>query len=424
VYALSPLSSASTRPDDVASTSTLNCDASSFRISQENIAKIANGGVAVLPNFVPPDLVERLRTDAKTLQKQGHFRPDGLTNDALKKQGFTQGADRQTFRSSDNGEQSWFRKDLGDYATRLEFDRLLASVRMQLAADLQRSTLQALETNSSSDSDGNNDNDNRSEITYNWYEPGAKLGRHLDEHHEETKGPRGWRYPTRRSVTWLLYLNDHWTPQEGGALLCHPRSSEHDEIETNHDESGGGPIGSHEGNLQVGWIDGYTPIYLDAFRESGQTALYSCRQSATADNNDAATTTTLGRHYWTNRDFDVPAQPIDFGVFLPEELRSRFEQISTSRKDPRFAKVSSPSSSLDNGSATGRTTAATSTANVGGDVDGKTYDTAIEVAPTGGTLVLFDSVTLPHSVLQVTGNRQRIAATGWFHEDSQFSIPV
>jgi len=38
--------------------------------------------------------------------------------------------------------------------------------------------------------------------------------------------------------------------------------------------------------------------------------------------------------------------------------------------------------------------------------------------------VLFDSVTLPHSVLEVTGNRQRIAATGWFHEDSQFTFPV
>ena len=54
-------------------------------------------------------------------------------------------------------------------------------------------------------------------MTYNWYEPGAKLGMHLDEHHEETKGVRGWLRPSRRSVTWLVYLN-------GGILRCFPRN--------------------------------------------------------------------------------------------------------------------------------------------------------------------------------------------------------
>ena len=41
-----------------------------------------------------------------------------------------------------------------------------------------------------------------------------------------------------------------------------------------------------------------------------------------------------------------------------------------------------------------------------------------------GTLVVFDSVTLPHQVQPITGTRQRIAATGWFHEDSQFCLAV
>ena len=56
-------------------------------------------------------------------------------------------------------------------------------------------------------------------MTYNWYEPGAKLGRHLDEHHEETKGAQGWLPPTRRSVTWLVYLNDDW---DAGELTLTP----------------------------------------------------------------------------------------------------------------------------------------------------------------------------------------------------------
>jgi len=338
-------------------------------ISQTDVDKIANGGVAVLPDFFTNDLVERMRTDAQQLQKQGAFRPDGLSNYAKgnsDQQGFSQNQDRQTFRGIGNGsQQSWYVAELGDYKTRIEFDNLLARLRKQLATDLDRPTLVGQER--------------RHEITYNWYEPGAKLGRHLDEHHEETKGPKGWRYPTRRSITWLVYLNDNWTKDEGGALLCHPRSAHGSEVV-------GGPIGSHEGNLQVGWMDDHTPVYLDAFRDSGATALYSCREGGS-------------RIYWSNRDFDVPAQPIDFKVFLPPDVRSRFEQISTASRDPRFANASNQLQAA-----------------VARDSNN------LKVTPSGGTLVLFDSVTLPHSVLEVTGERQRIAATGWFHEDSQFAF--
>ena len=130
-------------------------------------------------------------------------------------------------------------------------------------------------------------------------------------------------------------------------------------------------------------MDDHTAVYLDAFRESGMTALYSYKDSS--------------RIYWSKRDFDVPAQPIDFKVFLPKNVQPRFEQISTANKDPRFANSENP---------------------VVATVD----TTNLEVTPAGGTLVLFDSVTLPHSVLEVTGDRQRIAATGWFHEDSQFAF--
>ena len=46
----------------------------------------------------------------------------------------------------------------------------------------------------------------RHEFSYTRFAPGASLARHVDEHHEETKGTEGWRAPTRRSVTWLVYL--------------------------------------------------------------------------------------------------------------------------------------------------------------------------------------------------------------------------
>ena len=37
-----------------------------------------------------------------------------------------------------------------------------------------------------------------------------------------------------------------------------------------------------------------------------------------------------------------------------------------------------------------------------------------DIVPKAGTLVMFDSVSLPHEVLQT--NRERFAIQGWFHE--------
>jgi Rps23 Pro-64 3,4-dihydroxylase Tpa1-like proline 4-hydroxylase len=42
----------------------------------------------------------------------------------------------------------------------------------------------------------------------------------------------------------------------------------------------------------------------------------------------------------------------------------------------------------------------------------------LDVAPTGGTLVLFDSVAIPHEVLP-TQKGERLAMAGWFHEVQQ-----
>ena len=61
----------------------------------------------------------------------------------------------------------------------------------------------------------------RHEFSYTRFAPGASLARHVDEHHEETKGTEGWRAPTRRSVTWLVYLNER--DVAGGRLRAYER---------------------------------------------------------------------------------------------------------------------------------------------------------------------------------------------------------
>ena len=343
-----------------------------------------------------------MHSDARNLFNNNQFQPDGLTNTAIKNrsdQGFTGKADRQTFR----GGAGW-ESEVGDVTTRLDFATRMRELRIQLANGLHRPTLR---------DDGER---RRHEMTYNWYEPGAKLGRHLDEHHEETKGTKGWMTPTRRSVTWLVYLNDNWMVEEGGALRTLPRS------ETNMNENSI-QVGCHEGNLQVGWInDGTDPVFLDVFRESGGSALYHLVAAAKDDDDGPEgdnKKVSYERQIISEQDFDVPAQPIDFSTFLKDEVKESFAQISTSRLDPRFVSADTTTTT---------TTTANSNNNHGiahnQDFDCSDERTILDVMPQAGTLVLFDSVSLPHLVREVTGKRQRIAATGWFHEDSIFSLEV
>jgi Rps23 Pro-64 3,4-dihydroxylase Tpa1-like proline 4-hydroxylase len=74
------------------------------------------------------------------------------------------------------------------------------------------------------------------EISYTRFGPGAFLKRHTDEHHEEIKGLAGWSQPTRRSVSWLVYLNDRvdWNPaKDGGQLRCFARKTGRVHVHTN-----------------------------------------------------------------------------------------------------------------------------------------------------------------------------------------------
>ena len=88
-----------------------------------------------------------------------------------------------------------------------------------------------------------------------------------------------------------------------------------------------------------------------------------------------------------------------------------FEQISTSRLDPRFARRP-PSPTADGagdggGDVSTTTTTDTVAVNVNQDLPPKNGGgwTILDVTPAAGTLVLFDSVTLPHLVIEVMGSR-------------------
>ena len=150
-------SSHRTADDDSSSSS------SSPLISSEDIHKISKGGVAIIPNWLPSNLVTSMRNDARHLFETDQFQPDGLTNTALGRpdqQGFTKRADRQTFR----GGAGWD-STVGDTSTRMEFANRMKELRTQLSIELDRPTLK-------------DDGRLKHEMTYNWYEPGAKLGKY------------------------------------------------------------------------------------------------------------------------------------------------------------------------------------------------------------------------------------------------------
>lgn len=301
---------------------------------------LTKGGVVIVPNFVSAELIASLRADSEAVHAAGLFSVDGLTNTAARVQQFS-AADRQTSR-----QLQWDDPNFGDIEARRQFARLMASLREEAARELRRDLDPSLPH----------------EMSYNRYEPGASLGRHLDEHHEESKGRDGWRMPSRRSVTWLVYQN---TEYAGGKLRCYERLS-----------VGGATVGaSPSGDVQVGWLDDSRPVYLGDSRDK------------------------LRLYY-----LDGQKRPRTIGAeldrpFSPRRLPSEVCAISTPQNDDRAFNP-------------GQDTFAAAILATSDHPDVRVVD----VDPAAGTLVAFDSVAVPHEVLQVTSRTPRLAVTGWFHQ--------
>ena len=293
--------------------------------------RIRTGRVHVERDFIDATLAQRLRADATLLQERGLFRLDGLSRlgEAKERQGFNRG-DRQTYAGG------WEASE-GDSAARRLLAGKLAALRREAALALRRPSMGRAGAVAD-------------ERSYNWYEPGASLRRHGDEFHEETKGPRGWLLPTRRSLTWLLYLNKEWRADEGGALRAYERARPCDHA-----------VGAtDDGDVQVGWVgeDREVPVFLGE-DQHGERVLYD----------------STGRVRGGCAAGVAPplASIADSGV--------RLIRGSLDRNEPP-----PPGEAIR------------------------------EIQPVAGTLLLFDSVAVPHEVLAVTAERPRVACTGWFHE--------
>ena len=404
-------------------------------VSPQALAKSAAealslGQVVTVRNFVSPALVERLRADALGLQND--FQASGLTNTASKdKQGFSGNKDRLLFpllygrdlRFMQGPEGAHVRVG-GDEGARAELFSYVDSLRRELALQLERPTMseEGLEH----------------EVSYSIYGPGAFLARHLDEHHEETKGVKGWMCPSRRSISWLLYLNDPaWDSASlGGALRCFtldkvarspgPLSPPATAIATAtaagiSARAGGmrvGLVGAHDGNLQVGWLrvqaqppqieasdrtpdraaapaDGameFEPVFMDCWTPSGLSVLYMVTSPSSSSRegqqSKGGKDSTGGQRLVISQEFDSASKRIDFRSIVKEEQRGAFSPIEDQRAWARDSLEHAP------------------------------YSNVLDVNPAGGTLVLFDSVAVPHEVTATT-TQSRLSIAGWFHEAQQ-----
>lgn len=338
------------------------------------ISTIDRGGIAIIPDFIPPSQTTRLRSDAKNLYNEGHFIVDALAGygsaGTKDKRNFDRMKDRAVLPAyiPSQNKNGPFVATLGDYDGRRDFAKLIASLRTDLSIQLDRPGL---------DTPDGGDNH---ELSFTRFGPGASLARHVDEHHEEVKGRAGWSRPTRRSISWLIYLNeDDWTNEDGGALRTYERKV-----------GSAYSVGARDGDLQIGWLvptrddPKERPVFLDGRRGgiSGKCALY-------IDSDDC------GRKVYLTKEFDAdPYLHLSSDYFVQNLL------IKSHDLGSRFHYVDQPKSKL--------------TEYLAVDPGERVKD----VAPFGGTLVVFDSVALPHEVMPAL-ERERWAASGWFHERQQ-----
>ena len=339
---------------------------------------ISAGRVYQHHNFLSKLQVQYLLDDIQQLQDDGKFAPSGLSNTAVNQQGF---GNRDRTVCTVPWWKSLLEKGTANKATSQHPNTAasqLNQLRLQLSSILHRPTMA--------------DSTLAHECYYSCSQKGSFLPRHMDERHEELKGAKGWLLPSRRSLTWLVYLSDEdWSiPKNGGAL----RSFVPEKLPLRTSCSS-----THEGNLQVGWWQGRKPVYLnswyvptDASTRDPHCVLYTVdgsndnriqllTQPWLTDALQGASVADFLLH-WIGVD-QKAASPT---LFLEKDYARNLHLLE---ERPLWERGEPPAG------------------------------TRIEdINPERGSLVVFDSVLVPHQVEEIIKGK-RLALAGWFHEETQ-----
>ena len=387
-------------------------------LSCHDISQIRRGRVYIEHDFLTPPEVQALRDDIAQLQRADKFQPSGLSNRVKGDQNLFGKSDRLTCTIT---------PDLWEGNRQYSSMRLLLEEKLEdLKSNLERLLSPPKHGDNALDDDGALE---LHEMYYSISPKGSCLPRHQDERHEETKGDKGWINDTRRSVSWILYLNDDWASHDddGGALMTGSGG------ELRAFCRNGGWCGSSDGNLQVGWLRRdlnatnqrvldfeFDPIFLDSWVK-----VEACVGGKYPEESDE-----YGAMKWRPMS---ALYRIKKGNRLTEMRRNGRAEYEFHRQDPQREYLSKPfgsesptwPSQLNLEPLEFAKALALQLSNkefrdnfIGTeDISGPGID-IIDVEPYAGTLVLFDSVVVPHEVLEVKYG-QRLAVAGWFHEDQQ-----
>jgi hypothetical protein len=387
---------------------------------------IYSGHVYQQLNFLSETQVQTLLAEIEQLEANGSFQHKGLSNTAATKNTFSKVYDRsicpvpwfgKAIALNNNHQDDDDRRDNDD------IPQLLRLMQGTLSEILNRPTL----------ADTTLDH----ECYYSKSEIGSQLARHMDERHEELKGAKGWLRPSRRSLSWLIYLSDpaDWTlATHGGALRSFPQAQAKMADST------------HNGNLQVGWLQPETAtaaaasgdkiaVYLDSWSPvmsvapRGEAAvpephcvLYTVEPtSVTTTTTTTSTTTSLIEgegddtsttkkpklHYLTRPWLNDSLQGMNAADFIHQCAKLDATAIPPIQKlilftDPLMAR---------------RFTLLEDRAAWDANQDPQ-GSIIVDTPPLRGSLVIFDSVTVPHQV-ELIKNGTRVALAGWFHEATQ-----
>ena len=341
--------------------------ASAMDIDHGKLRDVVNSGrVHYVDDFIDVKMVTLLREDIAKAAAEGKLQPSGLSNLADSAQRFSNTKDRSV--TPVLGATGYSSSPLRIIEARVR------RLRKDLARGLNRPSLA--------------DDSLAHEIYYSQSTSGSLLPRHLDERHEEIKGRKGWLGRSRRSISWLIYLSDQdWDYRlNGGQLRSYPISL------SNTGSSSLAQVhfgGAHERNLQIAWIrlaEGQLhPVYMDSWK----------RPALASDNVPVCGLYIVeagGGKTWITRDFEI--RDGNTGAF-DANVYQRALQPGFSADDfhliediDRWRRGLQPSGSE-----------------------------GVDINPTAGRLVVFDSVSIPHEVVAVEKGR-RLALAGWFHESS------
>jgi hypothetical protein len=347
------------------------------------LPEIRQGKIYVQHDFLSSDEVMKLRKDIKQLlnYKSNPFHRSGLSNRVEGDQNIFDQTDRLTCTIHPylwKGDQQY------------SFMRSLVEDKLEtLKHELQLST---------SYPGCKEPEYNLAEMYYSVSPTGSSLPKHQDDRHEETKGEKAWLEDTRRSISWLVYLNMEWDKSCGGEFRAYYRKCNRTV-----------QCGSHDGNIQVGWLRNdlegnaqsveFEPVFLDSwiktlsddyredymgdddnFKWQPFSAMY-CLKSLDPLNQE--------REYISNSFGSTsPTWPKESNLNPSDFIKALSCQLLNENLRERFVGLE--------------------------QIDDTDID-VVDILPLGGKLVLFDSVVIPHEVLEVKRG-ERLAIAGWFHE--------